>query len=88
VLLGGTAALACGRCVRPEASHRSHQDIILVWKDNVETYVFQPIFCRHVHRFRPDLPVPATLSQNPSLTDKQAFTTAAALSEPTKKISQ
>jgi len=44
------------------------------------------IFCGTSTDFGLILPVPATLSQNPSLTDKQAFTTAAALSEPTKKI--
>jgi hypothetical protein len=56
-----------------------------VWKDNVETYVFQPIFCGTSTDFGLIMPVPATLSQTPSLTDQQAFTTAAALSAPTKR---
>jgi hypothetical protein len=86
VLFEGTAAFACGAAFGPSVTIDSRQDIILVWKDNVETYVFQPIFCGTSTDFGLILPVPATLSQNPSLTDKQAFTTAAALSEPTKKI--
>ena len=85
VLLAGAAAFACGAAFGPSVTIDPHQDIILVWKDNVETYVFQPIFCGTSTDFGLILPVPATLSQQPSLTDQQAFTTAAALSEPTKK---
>jgi hypothetical protein len=85
VLLAGTAAFACGAAFGPSVTIDPHQDIILVWKDNVETYVFQPIFCGTSTDFGLILPVPAPLSQNPSLTDKQAFTTAVALSEPLKR---
>jgi len=85
VLLAGAAAFACGAAFGPSVTIDPHQDIILVWKDNVETYVFQPIFCGTSTDFGLILPVPATLSQKPSLTDKQAFTTAAALSEPLKR---
>jgi Uncharacterized protein conserved in bacteria (DUF2330) len=84
VLLAGTAAFACGAAFGPSVTINPQQDIIVVWKDNVETYVFQPVFCGTSTDFGLILPVPATLSQQPSLTDKQAFTTAAALSEPTK----
>ena len=84
VLLGAAAAFACGAAFGPSITIDSRQDVILVWKDNVETYVFQPIFCGTSTDFGLILPVPATLSQQPSLTDQQAFTTAAALSEPTK----
>ena len=85
VFLAGTAAFACGAAFGPSITIDSRQDIILVWKDNVETYVFQPIFCGTSTDFGLILPVPATLSQNPSLTDQQAFTTAVALSAPTKR---
>jgi hypothetical protein len=60
------------------------QDIIVVWKDNVETYVFQPTFCGTASNFGLILPVPSMLTQNPALSDEQAFTTAIALSEPKK----
>jgi hypothetical protein len=85
VLLAAPAAFACGAPFGSGITVDPHQDIIVVWKDNVETYVFQPIFCGTATDFGLILPVPATLSQNPSLTDQQAFTTAAALSEPTKR---
>jgi hypothetical protein len=85
VLLAATAAFACGAAFGPSVTMDPRQDIILVWKDNVETYVFQPIFCGTSTDFGLILPVPATLSQQPLLTDQQAFTTAAALSAPTKK---
>ena len=85
VLLAGSAALPCGASFGTGITVDPHQDIFVVWKDNVETYVFQPIFCGTATDFGLILPVPATLSQNPSPTDQQAFTTAKALSEPTKR---
>lgn len=85
VLLASGAAFPCGASFGTGITVDPHQDIIVVWKDNVETYVFQPIFCGTATDFGLILPVPATLSQKPSLTDQQAFTKAAALSEPTKR---
>ena len=85
VLFAGGAAFPCGASFGTGIAVDPHQDIIVVWKDNVETYVFQPIFCGTATDFGLILPVPASLSQNPLLTDQQAFTTAAALSEPSKR---
>ncbi|HEY5284300.1 MAG TPA: DUF2330 domain-containing protein, partial [Polyangia bacterium] len=85
VLLAGAAAFACGAAFGPSITVDPHQDIIVAWKDNVETYVFQPVFCGTTTDFGLIMPVPSTLSQKPSLTDQQAFTAAAALSEPTKR---
>jgi hypothetical protein len=85
VLLAGSTAFPCGASFGAGVAVDPHQDIIVVWKDNVETYVFQPIFCGTATDFGLILPVPASLSQKPSLSDQQAFTTAAALSEPTKR---
>jgi hypothetical protein len=85
VLFAGSAAFPCGASFGTGVTVDPHQDIIVVWKDNVETYVFQPTFCGTAADFGLILPVPAALSQKPSLTDQQAFTTAAALSEPTKR---
>jgi hypothetical protein len=85
VLLAAGAAFPCGVPFGAGVTVDPHQDIIVVWKDNVETYVFQPIFCGTATDFGLILPVPGSLSQKPSLTDQQAFTTAAALSEPTKR---
>jgi Uncharacterized protein conserved in bacteria (DUF2330) len=85
VLFAGGAAFPCGGAFGTGITVDPHQDIIVVWKDNVETYVFQPIFCGTATDFGLILPVPGLLSQNPSLTDQQAFTKAATLSEPNKR---
>ena len=85
VLLAAPAAFPCGAPFGTGITVDPHQDIIVVWKDNVETYTFQPIFCGTATEFGLILPVPGSLSQQPSLTDQQAFTTAAALSEPNKR---
>jgi len=84
-LLASSAAFPCGAAFGPSVTIDPKQDLILAWKDNVETYVFQPVFCGTSTDFGLILPVPASLSQTPSLIDQQAFTTAAALSAPTKK---
>ena len=84
VLLASSAALACGAPFGTGVEVDPHQDIIVVWKDNVETYVFQPIFCGTATDFGLLLPVPALLTQSPALSDQQAFTKVAALSEPEK----
>jgi hypothetical protein len=85
LLLVSGAAFPCGASFGSGITVDPHQDIIVVWKDGVETYAFQPIFCGAATDFGLILPVPASLSQQPTLTDQQAFTTAAALSEPTKR---
>ena len=85
VILASAPAFPCGAAFGPSVTVDPHQDIIVVWKDNVETYVFQPTFCGTSTDFGLILPVPAALSEKPSLTDQQAFTTAATLSEPTKR---
>jgi hypothetical protein len=85
VLLAASTAFPCGASFGSGVTVDPHQDIIVVWKDNVETYVFQPIFCGTATDFGLILPVPASLSQYPAIIAQQAFTTAAALSEPTKR---
>jgi len=85
VLFASSAAFPCGASFGTGVTVDPHQDIIVVWKDNVETYVFQPIFCGTATDFGLVLPVPGLLSQAPSLTNQQAFTKAAALSEPNKR---
>jgi hypothetical protein len=83
--LAAGAALACGAGFGPSVVVDPHQDIIVSWKDGVETYVFQPTFCGAAADFGLILPVPAQLSREPALADQQAFTKAAALSEPRKE---
>jgi len=85
VLLAAGPALPCGAAFGPSIRIDARQDIILTWKDNVETYAFQPVFCGTSTDFGLILPVPAPLSQQPTLTDQQVFTTAARLSQPTRR---
>lgn len=85
VLLAGSVAFPCGAPFGTGINVDPHQDIIISWKDGVETYVFQPTFCGTATDFGLILPVPAQLSQSPQVVDQQAFTTAAILSEPNKR---
>jgi len=84
VSLAGRVAWPCGGGFGTGIAVNPQQDIIIVWKDGVETYVFQPIFCGTATDFGLILPVPSELSQMPALADQQAFATAIALSEPKK----
>ena len=83
-LLATSPAFPCGGGFGPNIQVNPQQDIIVVWKDDVETYVFQPIFCGTATNFGLILPVPAQLTQEPTLSDQQAFTTAITLTEPRK----
>ena len=83
-LLAAAPALPCGGGFGTGIAVNPQQDIIIVWKDGVETYAFQPTFCGWASNFGLILPVPAQVSQQPALIDQQAFTKAIALSEPTK----
>ena len=83
-LLTSAAAFPCGMSFGNNVTIDPHQDIIVGWKDGVETYAFQPTFCGTATDFGLILPVPSKLSQIPTTTDQKAFTTAATLSEPNK----
>jgi hypothetical protein len=61
-------------------SANPQQDIIVAYKNGVETYVFQPTFCGTASNFGLILPVPSNLTASPALSDQQAFTTADTLS--------
>lgn len=80
--LGVADALACGAPFGPGMSVDPHQDVILVHKGGVETYVFQPTVCGEASSFGLILPVPSLLSASPSLVDPKAFKTVDALSKP------
>lgn len=84
-LLVGGAAFACGGSFGTNITVDAHQDIIIAWKNGIETYVFQPTFCGTASAFGLILPVPASLSAEPSLFEPDAFSAAVALSEPKKR---
>jgi MYXO-CTERM domain-containing protein len=82
-LLAARPALPCGAPFGNGINVNPQQDIIVVHKNGVETYVFQPTFCGTASNFGLILPVPATLTASPALSDQQAFATVVSLSQPT-----
>jgi MYXO-CTERM domain-containing protein len=82
-LFAARPALPCGAPFGNGINVNPQQDIIVAHKDGVETYVFQPTFCGTATNFGLILPIPATLTASPALSDQQAFTTVVSLSRPT-----
>jgi MYXO-CTERM domain-containing protein len=82
-LLVARSALPCGAPFGLGISANPQQDIIVVHKNGVETYVFQPTFCGTASNFGLILPVPSLLTTSPELSGQQAFTTVDSLSQPT-----
>jgi MYXO-CTERM domain-containing protein len=81
-LLAAPRVFPCGAPFGNGISVNPQQDIIVAYKNGVETYVFQPTFCGTSSNFGLILPVPATLATPPALSDLQAFTTVDRLSQP------
>jgi len=80
--LAAPAVLPCGAPFGTGIDADPQQDIIIAYKDGVETYVFQPRFCGTASNFGLILPVPSTLTQSPALSDQLAFSSANSLSAP------
>jgi MYXO-CTERM domain-containing protein len=81
-LLAARSVFPCGAPFGMGIDVNPQQDIIVVHKNGVETYVFQPTFCGTASSFGLILPVPSSLSKQPETSDQQAFTTVADLSKP------
>jgi MYXO-CTERM domain-containing protein len=81
-LLVAPAALPCGAPFGNGIDADPQQDIIVAYKNGVETYVFQPRFCGVASSFGLILPVPSALTQSPALSDQQAFAAVNSLSAP------
>jgi MYXO-CTERM domain-containing protein len=82
-LLAARSVFPCGAPFGTGISANPQQDIIVAYKNGVETYVFQPTFCGTASSFGLILPVPSNLTALPALSDQQAFTTVDSLSRPT-----
>jgi hypothetical protein len=82
VVFSAKVALACGAPFGAGVNVDPQQDIIVVHKDGVETYVFQPRFCGTATEFGLILPVPTQLTEAPSLGNQAAFTRVDAISKP------
>jgi MYXO-CTERM domain-containing protein len=81
-LLAARSALPCGAPFGNGINVNPQQDIIVVHKNGVETYVFQPTFCGTASNFGLILPVPSTLTESPALSDQAAFTGVVDWSKP------
>ncbi len=81
-LFAAPAALPCGAPFGPGMNVDPNQDIILVHKAGVETYVFQPTFCGAAENFGVILPVPSMLTSEPALAEARAFGGAERISQP------
>jgi MYXO-CTERM domain-containing protein len=81
------AALPCGAPFGNGVNVDPQQDIIVVHKNGVETYVFQPRFCGSAREFGLVLPVPAKLTAQPSLAKTDAFKKLDAMSKPETRYS-
>jgi hypothetical protein len=82
-LLAAPSAFPCGAPFGTGIEALPQQDIIVAYKDGVETYVFQPTFCGTASNFGLILPIPSPLTTFPELSGQQAFTTVDSLSQPT-----
>ena len=82
-LLAARSVFPCGAPFGTGISANPQQDIIVAYKNGVETYVFQPTFCGTASSFGLILPVPSNLTALPALSDQQAFTAVDSLSRPT-----
>jgi MYXO-CTERM domain-containing protein len=87
VALVAPAALPCGAPFGNGVNVDPKQDIIVVHKSGIETYVFQPRFCGSAREFGLVLPVPAKLTAQPSLAKAEAFKKLDAISQPETRYS-
>ena len=83
VALAAPAALPCGAPFGNGINVDPRQDIVVVHKNGVETYVFQPRFCGTAQEFGLILPVPGKLSAQPTLSKAGVFSQLDEVSKPT-----
>jgi MYXO-CTERM domain-containing protein len=74
LLLASGEALPCGGAFGNTVAIDPIQKIIVSYKNGVETYILNPYFCGNSDSFGLILPVPATLTQNPTLGQTQLYT--------------
>ena len=83
VAMVAPAAFPCGAPFGNGINVDPKQDIVIVHKNDVETYVFQPRFCGTATEFGLILPVPSKLSSAPALSKATVFSQLDSLSLPT-----
>ncbi len=66
-------AVACGAFYGDQVEVNPDQKIVVVHRGGVETYVFSPRFCGAATSFGVILPIPSTLTVNPTLANAALF---------------
>lgn len=82
--LAPAAALACGGFYAANVEVAADQKIVVVHRGGVETYTFRPHFCGTAKDFGVILPIPSTLSSNPTLADNALFDQLDTYTAPTR----
>ncbi len=73
---------ACGGGFGQGVTINPSQKIVLTFRGGVETYIFKPHFCGSSTDFGLILPVPSTLTQNPTLGDSDLVSELEAITAP------
>ena len=81
-LLISLPAYACGGGFGQQVTLSPSQKIVLTYRGGEETYIFQPHFCGAAADFGLILPVPSTLTQNPTLGSAALVTELEAITAP------
>ncbi len=76
------SAFPCGMPFGGGATVDPQQDIVVSYRDGIETYVFKPTFCGTAKDIAVVLPVPAPLSGPPTIVDKTVFGALADITAP------
>ena len=83
LLLAASEARPCGGAFGASVSIDPVQQIVVSYRNGIETYVFNPYFCGQSNSFGLILPVPAMLTQNPALEQAQLYKDLATVTAPT-----
>ena len=83
LLLAASEARPCGGAFGASVSIDPVQQIVVSYRNGIETYVFNPYFCGQSESFGLILPVPAMLTQNPALEQAQLYKDLATVTAPT-----
>ncbi len=75
-------AHACGGGFGQDVTIHPEQTIVIAHRNGQESYVFQPRFCGAASEFGLLLPIPATLTENPTLIESALYAELAALTAP------
>jgi len=82
LLLASGEARPCGGAFGNTVTLDPVQQIVVAYRNGVETYILNPYFCGNSDTFGLILPVPGILTQNPTLGQKELYTDLGKLAAP------